>query len=948
MGSMTSAVSSGQCPFLPGRQVPISAFSRFLLLLAILLTAGTIAVASTAGTAAAADTPLQQKEAELQDARKVAEAARSDIRSAHPGDSRPPEAIIQGDIAFESHLHQKLVDAKGKLAIFDAMISGARVADKTLADKSAGDVARMIASGAVKVRDTTLASANQKLAPFFTLDANGTLQIGPAFFGLPVQFPATGGISIEGARSILNTMINDNAAMQQKREDQLAALGNEKALENELNQLQKGKTRGKIVGFWVECSPPEITPSGSSLCVAHVQFENGDKDSYSAKATWNVPGGSVRGDSAAPGSTVTVSATYQATPEEGGGNWSGSDRVHIRPEPPPPPPPPLPQTQGTTTGTTTTGPVQPPQDHDAGGDQPGGGSDDTTVDPPRAPFSAELDCPPSFELVPGDFTGKGCGIIVRGWNPNGGRVEVDVDFPERSGIEIFPGDTSADASQMHNPGVSDFHDRYIFSESIRAKDTAQPGVTTVRFTVRHDGARIVLSLQISVLSKGQVPSPSGIRPQVNMATGGGTDAKWCVWRYRALYEPPECFLFAKAECFKYGLPKYELVGQQMTWMQAEALMSRLSRYGGDAYGCLKAEAEQWQQSQQDGGRGQPPPPEPEEPPPAPPEEPPEEPPPDDGGGTTGDTGGDSSGCQQDADCPKGYVCDAGQCVEPFDQSYATSTDILNERENQRDQDIIDRTIADQGSSTSTGGGFTSSDLDKDMEATQEAVSSGCRSDHDCPSGQRCENGTCGGGQKCAGDSDCPPGSKCSHGTCTGAGGGQGLTITPANKVAEINEPVTFQATAGGSDVTSQTTWTPGNPFKSGSIGQFTVNATYQNLSGSASVTVVEKKGMDDITVNSKTFTVSFFDHGTVDGDMIDILVNNKAVFSGITLTKAPQSRTITMQEDVIVLGFKALNEGKIPPNTATVTFSGVVKGKSKQDYTLEKNQKTNMNVTYQP
>ncbi|MDZ7831819.1 MAG: hypothetical protein U5L07_08725 [Desulfobacterales bacterium] len=52
--------------------------------------------------------------------------------------------------------------------------------------------------------------------------------------------------------------------------------------------------------------------------------------------------------------------------------------------------------------------------------------------------------------------------------------------------------------------------------------------------------------------------------------------------------------------------------------------------------------------------------------------------------------------------------------------------------------------------------------------------------------------------------------------------------------------------------------------------------------------------------------------------------------------------------DVIVVGFKALNEGSSPPNTASVTFSEVTAGKETQKYSLKQHQSANMNVTYKP
>ena len=106
--------------------------------------------------------------------------------------------------------------------------------------------------------------------------------------------------------------------------------------------------------------------------------------------------------------------------------------------------------------------------------------------------------------------------------------------------------------------------------------------------------------------------------------------------------------------------------------------------------------------------------------------------------------------------------------------------------------------------------------------------------------------------------------------------------------------------------------------------------------------------MDDITVSEKTITVTFWDHGQEDGDMIDIVINGKTAFAGITLTNAHQSRTITLNSDIIVVGFKALNVGSVAPNTATVSFSSVTGGKETQKYTLTKNQEANMNVNYKP
>ena len=209
--------------------------------------------------------------------------------------------------------------------------------------------------------------------------------------------------------------------------------------------------------------------------------------------------------------------------------------------------------------------------------------------PTRTQLSAVLDCGDSFELAPGDFAGRGCGIVVKGWRGNtDDRVQVKISYNKNSGIEVFPGDTSAPPSLMYTPGVTDYHDRYIFSESFRAKNNAQPGTTRVTITVSQAGAgSVTLTLDIAVLRKGQLPSTdSGIRPPADVTQGSG--GEYCVWRFKVYGDPPQCFHFAAAKCDtpRYSQSSYELVGQNMWWGEADARVSELSRYFKDAYGCL--------------------------------------------------------------------------------------------------------------------------------------------------------------------------------------------------------------------------------------------------------------------------------------------------------------------------------------------------------------------------
>ena len=209
-------------------------------------------------------------------------------------------------------------------------------------------------------------------------------------------------------------------------------------------------------------------------------------------------------------------------------------------------------------------------------------------DPPlEKAFTAEFDCGDSFELEPGNFLGRSCGIIVRGWKDTDARVKVKFSYSKSNGIEIIPGNWSAAPFNMFNPGISDYYDRYIFTESFKAKDDAPSGVTPVTITVSQKGAgSITLETNVFVLPKG-IPASSGagIRPPAIPVNGSG--GEYCVWRYKMFGDRPNCFNFAIAKCGKplYAAPNYELVGVNMTWGEAGNRMVELGSYFDDAYDC---------------------------------------------------------------------------------------------------------------------------------------------------------------------------------------------------------------------------------------------------------------------------------------------------------------------------------------------------------------------------
>ena len=244
-------------------------------------------------------------------------------------------------------------------------------------------------------------------------------------------------------------------------------------------------------------------------------------------------------------------------------------------------------------GYTPIQPVRPPQPTGGGPTGgSGGGQRPPQMNPPRTgQLNATLDCGPSFELSPGDFMGKNCNLTVTGWRSNTeDRVFLTFDFDPDSGIEVTPGDTSVPPSLMYTPGVTDNYNRYVFQLGFKAGQYAPQGNTTVLITVRQRGAgRITLPLTISVIRPGLLPSSgSGIRPPATVVTGSG--GAYCVWRYKLFGDPPPCFHFVAAGCnsARYNNPRngYEMVGQNMTFGEADALIGRLSKYFKDEYGCF--------------------------------------------------------------------------------------------------------------------------------------------------------------------------------------------------------------------------------------------------------------------------------------------------------------------------------------------------------------------------
>lgn len=104
------------------------------------------------------------------------------------------------------------------------------------------------------------------------------------------------------------------------------------------------------------------------------------------------------------------------------------------------------------------------------------------------------------------------------------------------------------------------------------------------------------------------------------------------------------------------------------------------------------------------------------------------------------------------------------------------------------------------------------------------------------------------------------------------------------------------------------------------------------------------KDLTDVTVDRRDVTVTVWDHGTEDGDIINIYLNGGLLKSQLRLTKKKQSFRIQLTGGQNRFEVEAVNEGSTPPNTATVEISNVTKGKPNQVYERKTGQRASMNL----
>lgn len=105
-------------------------------------------------------------------------------------------------------------------------------------------------------------------------------------------------------------------------------------------------------------------------------------------------------------------------------------------------------------------------------------------------------------------------------------------------------------------------------------------------------------------------------------------------------------------------------------------------------------------------------------------------------------------------------------------------------------------------------------------------------------------------------------------------------------------------------------------------------------STAVSFAVVSSQALADVDVNSGSVSIYVWDYSLVDGDRVDVYVNDVKVLSNISLTASYQGKTVALKNGRNLVKIAALNEGSSSPNTAAIYISNVTRGPSSQSWSL--------------
>jgi archaellum component FlaF (FlaF/FlaG flagellin family) len=104
-------------------------------------------------------------------------------------------------------------------------------------------------------------------------------------------------------------------------------------------------------------------------------------------------------------------------------------------------------------------------------------------------------------------------------------------------------------------------------------------------------------------------------------------------------------------------------------------------------------------------------------------------------------------------------------------------------------------------------------------------------------------------------------------------------------------------------------------------------------------------GLSDVTVSTRSITLTVTDNGAEDGDQIDLILNGSYVLSNHTLTNSGTSVNVTMNSGDNTLQVHADNQGSSGLNTAQLDISNVTSGDSSQSWDLSTGETASLTVT---
>jgi hypothetical protein len=115
-------------------------------------------------------------------------------------------------------------------------------------------------------------------------------------------------------------------------------------------------------------------------------------------------------------------------------------------------------------------------------------------------------------------------------------------------------------------------------------------------------------------------------------------------------------------------------------------------------------------------------------------------------------------------------------------------------------------------------------------------------------------------------------------------------------------------------VTKNFSLTPNNKFVN--PGDKVTDRLNKKANNEDQIVYRRNQNLGDFRTKSKTAKVSYRDYGEVDGDVIRVLLNDKAIATGISLDSSFQGFEITLENGINKIDFEALNQGALGPNTA--------------------------------